>query len=96
MPGFRALTERLPESQRDRRMGQRFPLVPDLEPSSIAGMIESGVQQIGNRLIPNLVSRSGRPRPPVASRSPRRCAAIPSFTASSAASATASRGWPAS
>ena len=56
VPGFRALTERLPENQRDRRMGQRFPLVPDVEPSAIAGMLESGVQQIGNRLIPNLVS----------------------------------------
>lgn len=56
MPGFRALTERLPENQRDRRMGQRFPLVPDLEPAGIAGMLESGLQQVGNRLIPNLVS----------------------------------------
>lgn len=56
VPGFRALTERLPENQRDRRMGQRFPLVPDLEQSSIGVMLESGVQQIGNRLIPNLVS----------------------------------------
>jgi hypothetical protein len=56
LPGFRELTARLPEGQRDRRMGQRFPLVPDIEPTALPAMLESGVQQIGNRLIPNLVS----------------------------------------
>jgi hypothetical protein len=56
LPGFQALTERLPESLRDRRMGQRFPLVPDLQPTAIPAMLESGVLHIGNRLIANLVS----------------------------------------
>jgi hypothetical protein len=56
LPGFRELIVRLPQDQRDRRMGQRFPLVPDIEPTAVSSMIEAGVQQIGNRLIPNLVS----------------------------------------
>lgn len=57
LPGFRELVGRLPEGQRDRRMGQRFPLVPDLEPSKIGAMIESGVLWIGRILFPNLVDR---------------------------------------
>lgn len=56
LPGFQELIARLPEEQRDRRLGQRFPLVPDVEPSEVAGMIERGVEHIGNRLLPNLVS----------------------------------------
>jgi hypothetical protein len=56
LPGFRELTARLGGDQRDRRLGQRFPLVPDVERSAIPGMIENGLQQLGNRLVPNLVS----------------------------------------
>jgi hypothetical protein len=57
LPGFQELIARLPEGQRDRRMGQRFPLVPDLEPSKVGPMIESGVVWIGRILFPNLVDR---------------------------------------
>ena len=56
LPGFRELTARLPQDQRDRRMGQRYPLIPDAEPSALPGMIGAGIQQIGNVIIPNLVS----------------------------------------
>jgi type VI secretion system protein ImpL len=58
--GFRELAARLTDDQRDRRMGQRFPLVPDVEPAGRTAMITKGVQQIGNRLIPNLVSNLWR------------------------------------
>jgi hypothetical protein len=57
LPGFREMIARLPEGQRDRRMGQRFPLVPDLEPSKVASMLESGIVWIGRILFPNLVDR---------------------------------------
>ena len=57
LPGFRELIARLPEGQRDRRMGQRFPLVPDLAPGKIGPMIESGVVWIGGVLVPKLVDR---------------------------------------
>jgi IcmF-related N-terminal domain len=56
LPGFHTLNDRLAMNLRDRRMGQRLPLVPDAEPSAIPAMLESGVQHIGNRLIPNMVS----------------------------------------
>ncbi len=60
LPGFRQLIERLPEGQKERRMGQRFPLVPDLEPSAVPSMIESGVQWIGNKLFPDMIDKLWR------------------------------------
>jgi hypothetical protein len=54
-PGFREFFERFPEKQRARRVGQRFPLVPAVPPAEVAGLIESGVQWLGQTLFPTWV-----------------------------------------
>jgi IcmF-related N-terminal domain len=55
LPGFRELIGRLPDDQRRRRMGQRFPLIPDIEPSALPGVFESGVQWIAHKQLPSRV-----------------------------------------
>jgi hypothetical protein len=55
LPGFREFFERFPDKQRQRRVGQRFPLVPALEPTAVPGMIENGVQWICQTLFPTWV-----------------------------------------
>ena len=63
LPGFRELIGRLPEAQRQRRLGQRFPLVPDVEPAAVPPMIDSGVQWIGRKPLPDLVDNLWRIEP---------------------------------
>ena len=41
LPGFTEVVERLPSNQRNNRMGQRFPLVPDLDPNSSSPLLDS-------------------------------------------------------
>lgn len=64
LTGFHELVSQLPAGQRDRRMGQRFPLVPDLEPPAIPNMIDSGIRWIGDRVFPSLVERLWRVETP--------------------------------
>jgi type VI protein secretion system component VasK len=54
-PGFREFFERFPDRQRQRRVGQRFPLVPAVEPAALPGMIENGVHWICRTLFPTWV-----------------------------------------
>jgi len=54
-PGFREFLTRLPAGQRDRRLGQRFPLVPDVEESAMPGVVQQGVQSLCDSLLPSLV-----------------------------------------
>jgi hypothetical protein len=59
--GFRDFIERFPEGQRQRRVGQRFPLVPDLaEGQTLADMIEGGVNWVCTSLLPNWVYKMFR------------------------------------
>jgi type VI protein secretion system component VasK len=53
--GFEDFVAFFPEGQRRRFLGQKFPLVPDLDESSWVKMVESGVQWVGNNLFPSLV-----------------------------------------
>ena len=53
--GFEDLVERLPAEQRTKRMGQRFPLVPDLEPEAVSARIKDSVAWIGTALFPSMV-----------------------------------------
>lgn len=55
LPGFSDLLERLPQGQAGKRMGQRFPLTPDLKPSEVPARIESSVEWIGGNLFPSMV-----------------------------------------
>jgi hypothetical protein len=54
-PGFREFLMRMPASQRDRRMGQRFPLIADVEPGGVADMIQQGVGWFSHTFLPALV-----------------------------------------
>lgn len=54
-PGFRDFVERFPSDQRQRRLGQRFPLVPDVEPSGVGAMVDGGVGWIAQAMFPNWV-----------------------------------------
>ncbi len=57
IPGFRDFAERIPDDQRQRRVGQRFPLVPDIEPEKYPAMVDGGVRFICNQLFPTWVYR---------------------------------------
>ncbi len=55
LQGFTDLVERLPAGQAAKRMGQRFPLLPDLDNGAVPGSIEASVSWIGNTLFPSMV-----------------------------------------
>ncbi len=55
LPGFAELIERLPANQRGSRIGQRFPLVPELAPESVPGRVEDAVEWVGRGLFPTMV-----------------------------------------
>jgi hypothetical protein len=55
IPGFKEFMQRFPESQRQRRVGQRFPLLPDLDQSAIEGKIDEVGNWICNQLVPSWV-----------------------------------------
>ena len=54
-PGFADLVERLPSGQTTKRMGQRFPLVPDLDNGAVPASIESSVSWISDILFPSMI-----------------------------------------
>jgi type VI protein secretion system component VasK len=56
LPGFPELVERLPANQRNNRMGQRFPLVPDLDPEAVPARIKDSAAWIGTSLFPTMVN----------------------------------------
>ena len=60
LPGFRELIQRLPDDQKRRRMGQRFPLIPDVEPAFYPAMYEGGVQWIAAQQFPAQVDQLWR------------------------------------
>lgn len=55
LQGFTDLVERLPSGQTGKRMGQRFPLLPDLDNGAVPGSIESSVSWISNTLFPSMI-----------------------------------------
>lgn len=54
-PGFRDFLERFPAHERHRRVGQRFPLAPDLSEEQVPTMIAAGVQWICSALVPTWI-----------------------------------------
>lgn len=55
--GFSDLFDRLPEVQRQQRLGRSFPLVPDVPAEALPGVIQEGIQWMCDTLIPTLVYR---------------------------------------
>ncbi len=64
LPGFGELIARLPEDEHRRRMGQRFPLMPDVEPAALPGILDSGVNWIANKQFPARVNALWRVESP--------------------------------
>ena len=60
LPGFTELVQRMPEDQRRRRMGQRFPLIPDVEPTRLPNVYELGIDWIAARQFPTQVDQLWR------------------------------------
>jgi hypothetical protein len=55
--GFREVLARLPEAQRLHRLGLRLPLVPDVKPEEVPGVVERGVEWVCDTLFPLLIYR---------------------------------------
>jgi hypothetical protein len=55
LTGFTDLVERLSGEQVRKRMGQRFPLVPELTSSEIPEKVESAVESVAGSLFPSMV-----------------------------------------
>ena len=55
VPGFTEFIECFPKDQRQRRIGQHFPLVPDLDPAKISRAIEGSARWICTALMPTLI-----------------------------------------
>ncbi len=52
VPGFAEFFEQFPADQRQRRMGQRFPLAPDIDDAKVPGMVEGGTEWICEGIFP--------------------------------------------
>lgn len=55
LPGFDEFIERFPDDQRQRRVGQRFPLVPDIAPEQLPAKAEEAVRWVCVSLVPTWV-----------------------------------------
>ncbi|MBV8487476.1 MAG: hypothetical protein JO161_04295 [Planctomycetaceae bacterium] len=55
LPGFVELVERLPSDQRVKRMGQRFPLAPELDSEDVPASIKDSVSWVGSSLFLSMV-----------------------------------------
>jgi hypothetical protein len=53
--GFSELVERLPVEQARKRMGQRFPLVPDLPAGEIPEKVQDAVEVVTGSLLPSMI-----------------------------------------
>jgi hypothetical protein len=58
--GFREFVDRFPESDRARRVGQRFPLVPDLDGNELEPKLIDAAAWVCNSLVPNWVYKRFR------------------------------------
>jgi hypothetical protein len=55
LTGFNDLIDRLSNEQVRKRMGQRFPLVPDLTAGEVPDKVESAVESVASALFPSMV-----------------------------------------
>ncbi|MER3416889.1 MAG: hypothetical protein C4297_11850 [Gemmataceae bacterium] len=57
VPGFREFIGRFDPSLRQNRIGQRFPLCPDVQAAGVPAMLEEGVRWICQSLLPGWIYR---------------------------------------
>jgi hypothetical protein len=55
VPGFREFRDGFPEKSRQRRVGQRFPLAPDLEGQEVPHALERLVEATGQTMFPSWI-----------------------------------------
>jgi ImcF (intracellular multiplication and macrophage-killing)-related protein len=63
LSGFRELLALLPENQRQRLLGQPFPLAPDIQADQVPAMLEGGVRWTTETMLPALAYRLMRLEP---------------------------------
>ncbi len=66
--GFRQFVGRLPTPEKISRLGQKFPLCPDLDEREVAEMVEQGMGWLSDALLPSLVYNLFRLEGPVPDR----------------------------
>src|SRR5262249_50666233 len=54
-PGFPEFLQQFPEEQRKQRLGQRFPLMPDLDPKDLPAALEEVVRSVCHNTFTNWV-----------------------------------------
>ncbi len=55
VPGFSELIAHLPPEQVRKRMGQRFPLVPDLTAGEVAEKVQDAIEVVSGSLFPSMI-----------------------------------------
>jgi hypothetical protein len=55
VPGFRDFLQRIPAAQRDQRIGQRFPLVADVDQGALPDVVQDGMSWFANTFMPAVV-----------------------------------------
>jgi IcmF-related N-terminal domain len=55
LEGFKVVVDRLPAGAAGRRLGQEFPLVPDVDPSDVPECVQSAVEWVAETSFPSLV-----------------------------------------
>lgn len=68
--GFRQFLDRLPARHNINRLGQRFPLFPDVDERQIPRLVETGTSWMANALLPSLVYNLFRVETPGSTRGP--------------------------
>jgi hypothetical protein len=63
-PGGKEFIERFPRERLKQRLGQRFPLLPDLEPAALARSIEESARWICDSMFPTWIHKFLRPEIP--------------------------------
>jgi len=64
LPGFREFILRLPAKDRERRLGQRFPLAPDVNGEALLDLVDSSVQWLCGSLLRDWVFKLFRVETP--------------------------------
>jgi hypothetical protein len=55
VPGFHDFLQRIPAGQRDHRIGQRFPLVADVDQGNLPDVVQDGISWLANTFMPAVV-----------------------------------------
>ena len=59
-PGFADFVQQMPKAQRRRPLGHAFPLMPDIDPHEIQGVVEGGVDRLFQQVVPDAIFKCFR------------------------------------